>query len=231
MSEAVAQTSPTRGGLFPRLGSALAIAPLGVWTAWHLWENLYAWRGGEAWSERVVSTAITAQGPQYTGNPVSSTLVSILVFAPLLIHLVWGVRRIGMAKPNGYAFFGNATYLLQRVSALGVLAFLAAHVYLARISPALHSPTGHESFDDLAAHMAHHPPTLAVYILGVLGTTYHLANGVYTAAFIHGFAASPKAQQRMRVVSVGLFLVLLGIGWGAVAGLYHFGAPLLPPVD
>lgn len=231
MSEAVVDPTPNQGGLFPRLGSVLAIAPLGVWTAWHLWENLYSWRGASVWSERVVDTTITATGPTYTGNPVSSALVSVVVFAPLLIHLVWGLRRLGMTKPNGYRFFGNAKYVLQRLSALGLLGFIAAHVFLARISPALHSPTGHESFEDLAAHMRHHPPTLVVYLLGVLGTTFHLANGVYTASFIHGLAASPKAQRRMQVFSIALFLLLLGIGWAAVAGLYVAGSDFVPPAD
>lgn len=231
MSEAVAQTSPTPAVVFPRLGSLLAVAPLGVWVAWHLWENLYAWRGDGAWSERVVDTVVTAEGRAYTGNPVSSALVSAVVFAPLLIHLVWGLRRLSMAKPNGYRFFGNLKYVLQRLSALGLLGFIAAHVYLARISPALHSPTGHESFEDLAAHMRHHPPTLAVYLLGVLGTTFHLANGVYTASFIHGLAASPRAQRRTQALSILLFLALLGVGWGAVAGLYEAGVQLVPPVD
>jgi succinate dehydrogenase / fumarate reductase cytochrome b subunit len=231
MSEAVAQPVPTQGVLFPRLGSVLAIAPLGVWVTWHLWENLYAWRGDGAWSERVVNTAVTAEGRAYTGNPVSSALVSLVVFAPLLIHTVWGLRRLAMAKPNGYQFFGNAKYVLQRLSALGLLGFLGAHVYLARISPALHSATGHESFEDLAAHMRHHPPTLVVYILGVVGTTFHLANGLYTASFIHGLAASPRAQQRMQVFSILFFVVLTAIGLGAVAGLFEAGAAFVPPVD
>lgn len=231
MSEAVAETKAPQGGLFPRLGSVLAIAPLGVWTIWHLWENLYAWRGDAAWSERVVDTAVTSEGRVYTGNPVSSALVSVVVFAPLLIHLVWGLRRLGMAKPNGYQFFGNVKYVLQRLSALGLLGFIGAHVYLARINPALHSETGHESFADLAAHMRHHPPTLVVYLLGVLGTTFHLANGIYTASFIHGLAASPRAQRRMQIFSVALFLVLLAIGWAAVAGLFQAGASFDPPAD
>ena len=231
MPEADAQTSPTPGVLFPRLGSMLAIAPLGVWVSWHLWENLYAWRGDGAWSERVVATVITAEGREYTGNPFSAALVSLVVFAPLLIHVVWGLRRLAMAKPNGYRFFGNAKYVLQRVSALGLLGFVGAHVYLARIRPALHSPTGHETFEDLAAHMRHHPPTLVVYLLGVLGTTFHLANGVYTASFIHGIAASPRAQRRMQIFSITLFVVLLTIGWGAVAGLYDAGLQFVPPID
>ncbi len=232
MSEAaVVEARSEKLVLFPRLGSLLAIAPLGTWVVWHLWQNLYAWRGDGAWSEHVVSTSITSEGRVYTGNPIAATAVSVLVFAPLLVHLVWGMRRISMAKPNGYKFFGNVKYVLQRLSAVGVLGFLAAHVYLARISPALHQPTGHESFEDLAAHMAHHPPTLVVYLLGVLGTAFHLANGLYTAAFIHGLAASPKAQRRMQAFSLAFFVLMLGVGWGAVAGLFQQGAAFVPPVD
>ena len=136
-----------------------------------------------------------------------------------------------MTKANGYPFFGNLKYVLQRLSALGLLAFIAAHVYLARIAPALHNPNGHEDFGDLAAHMRHHPPTLIVYILGVLGTAYHLANGIYTASFVHGLAASPKASRRMQVISVLLLIALLGFGWGAVAGLYTAGADFPAPID
>ena len=70
---------------------------------------------------------------------------------------------------------------------------------------------------------------LVVYLLGVLGTTFHLANGVHTASFILGLAASPQAQRRMQALSVALFLLLLGIGWGAVAGLFEAGRQFLPP--
>jgi hypothetical protein len=34
----------------------------------------------------------------------------------------------------------------------------------------------------------------------------------------------------MRAISVALFLLLLGIGWGAVAGLFEAGRRFLPPV-
>lgn len=222
MSEAVAvQVSPPRARWFPRLGSALAIAPLGVWTVWHLWQNFQAARGEEAWSRTVVEGS----------SPMASAVVSFVVFAPLLIHLVWGMRRISIASPNKLPFFGNLKYVLQRLSAVGVLLFLAGHVWLARIHPALTSPSGHEDFADIAAHMRHHPATLVVYILGVLGTAYHLANGVYTAAFIYGLAASPKAQRRMTVASMVLFVLLLGLGWGAVTELFSAGINYAPPVD
>lgn len=222
-----------RGGIYPRLGSALAIAPLGVWTVWHLWENLYVWAGRDAWAEHVTDVRMVDNTATYVGNGLSSWLVSVVVLGPLVIHMLWGLRRLRMTKPNGYKYFGNAKYLLQRLSALGLMGFLGAHIYLARIKPALHNRTGHEDFCDLAGHMRHHPPTLVVYTLGVLGIAYHLANGVYTASFIHGIAASPRASRRMELVSLGLFALLLVFGLGAVAGMYQqaeiFSCPV--PVD
>ncbi len=226
MSEAAVEERPAPAGalLTSRLGSIVALVPLGVWTTWHLWENLWVWSSADdranAWEAHVSRHE----------SPATSALVSALVFAPLILHVLWGLRRIGMTQPNQYRFFGNLKYLLQRLSALGLLAFLAAHVYLARIKPAF-SAAGYETFEDIAAHVRHHPPTLIVYVLGVLGTAYHLANGVYTSAFIYGLAASPRAGRRVQWASVIFFLALLGAGWGALAGLYDAGAQYAPPVD
>lgn len=226
MSEAVAhdQNPPRTGVLTSKLGSVLAIVPLGAWVTWHLWENLWSWADPESraelWEEHV----------SRPGSPGASTLVSVLVFAPLILHTVWGLRRLRITQPNRYPFFGNLKYLLQRLTAVGLFFFLLAHVYLARIKPAL-GPRGYESFEDISAHMRHHPPTLAVYVLGVLGTAYHLANGLYTASFIHGIAASPRAGRRMRVVSVAFFVLLLAFGFGAIAGLFNAGAQYAPPAD
>lgn len=236
MSEAVhgeVEVAASRGGLLPRLGSVLALAPLGVWTVWHLWENLYVWAGREAWAAHVTDVRVVDGTATYVGNGVSSWLVSLVVLGPLMLHTLWGLRRIRMTKPNGYKFFGNAKYLLQRLSALGLMGFLGAHLYLARIKPALSNRTGHEDFCDLAGHMRHHPPTLVVYTLGVIGIAYHLANGVYTAAFINGLAASPRASRQMQVISLTLFAVLLVFGLGSVIGMYQqaevFSCPV--PLD
>ncbi len=220
MSEAAVmhQTGGSQGGILTgRLGSVLAVAPLGTWVAWHLWENLYAWQGAQAWSQRVTEP----------GHAVSEAITLLIVFVPLIIHTVWGIRRLAMTRPNGYRFFGNLKYLLQRLSAIGLFFFIGAHVYLARIHPAFTVASGHEHFADLAREMRT-APTLTVYILGILGTAYHLSNGVYTASFIHGIAASPRAGRWMQVISVVLFILLLTCGWGAVWGLYRAGGALPP---
>lgn len=218
MSEAAVHENPTGSVLFPRLGSVLALAPLGVWTTWHLWQNLVASRSDEAW-----------QHTYFSGSAAGSLVTSLVVFAPLVIHTLWGLRRLKMASVNKYSYFGNLKYIVQRVSAVGLLGFLAAHITLARIKPALNGT--HETFEDLAAHMRHHPPTTMVYVLGVLGTAYHLANGVYTSFFINGLAASPQAARRMQVISLVFFAFLVVVGLGAIAQLYNAGAAFSPPVD
>lgn len=221
MSEVAIQEQGTKGtAVMARLASALAVVPLGAWTTWHLWENLSAWDGADVWQATV----------SQPGTAGTNTLVSVLVFAPLLIHTAWGFTRLRMSKPNHYKYFGNLKYLLQRVSAVGLLAFLVAHVYLARIKPLTHDP-GYETFEDIAAHMRHHPPTLVVYILGVLAVAFHLANGLYTASFIHGFSASRRSQRIVQVISLVFFVFLLAVGWGAIAGLFQGGVAYAPPVD
>jgi hypothetical protein len=64
----MAETKPTVSlGFFPRLGSVLALAPLGLWVCWHLWENLYAVVGEAAWQERVTDRQHPVAGAHALG--------------------------------------------------------------------------------------------------------------------------------------------------------------------
>ena len=77
-------------------------------------------------------------------------------------------------------------------------------------------------------------PTLAVYLLGTLGVSYHLANGLQTAAMGWGvvtsraaleglessvivvFSCSSRRLERASVIVV--FLVPLAMAWSAIYG-------------
>ena len=61
-----------------RLGSALAILPLGVWTIRHLWNNLAAFEGGAAWQ-----TAVT----EYP-HPFAEAITLAVVLLPLAWHII-----------------------------------------------------------------------------------------------------------------------------------------------
>ena len=145
------------------------------------------------------------------------------MFVPILVHTAWGVKRLFSFKPNypQYGHFGNLKYILQRLSAVGVLGFLAAHVGKAFLQPRL---AGHpETFNDIAAYMHHHPLTLVVYLLGTLGVAYHLANGIWSFAFSWGLVASRPALKRFDVITICLFVVFLAMAWGSIYALYQAG--------
>jgi succinate dehydrogenase / fumarate reductase, cytochrome b subunit len=216
MSTTTAQSTSAghRAFISSRLGSILAIAPLGLWVVVHLWHNLAALQGPEAWQSAVT-------GYETTGSLILS---SVVVLAPLAIHTVWGIKRLLISRPNNqrYGFFENFKYLLQRISAIGVFFFILAHLWLAFIHPRFVEGRP-EQFADFAHEMRHDAATLPVYLLGTLGVAYHLANGVYGFAMTWGLAASRASLHKFQQLAMGLFVVLLAMSWAAVFALWSAG--------
>jgi len=216
-STAAASPAEARSSfLRARVASFLAVFPLSVWTFFHLWHALAGFEGADAWQKAMT---------EYP-HPVAEALSGVVVLLPLAIHTVWGVGRLFTSRPNNlrYRTYANLKYVLQRLAALGVLAFLGAHIWLALLHPRV--VEGHpESFADLAQHMHFHPPTLATYVLGVLGVAYHLANGLQTACMGWGVVTSQKGLRRLEGAAMVVFLLLLAMGWGAVYALWAAGAP------
>ncbi len=217
MSEAAASAPKVADGAFlrSRLGSFLAVFPLGVWTLGHLWNNLAAFKGEHAWQ-----TAVT----EYP-HPLAQLVTMIVVLLPLVLHTIWGISRMTQARPNihKYTFFGNLKYIVQRLSAIGLMLFLGAHIWLAMLHPRF--VEGHpEPFHHIAEQMRNHTPTLMVYILGTLGVAYHLANGLHTFAMGWGLVVSRRALKKFDIGVIALFLVFLAMGWGVIYALWSAGA-------
>jgi succinate dehydrogenase / fumarate reductase, cytochrome b subunit len=222
MSSATSPTSPTvspalarSSFLRARLASFLAVFPLSVWTFFHLWHALSGFQGADEWQ-----AALT----EYP-HPVAEALTGVVVLLPLAIHTVWGIGRLLSSRPNNvrYRLYGNLKYLLQRLAGLGVLLFLGAHLWLALLKPRI--VEGHaESFADLAEHMHFHGPTLATYILGILAVAFHTANGLQSAGMSWGVVTSQKGLRRLEGAALLVFVLLLGMGWGAVYALWAAGA-------
>jgi succinate dehydrogenase / fumarate reductase cytochrome b subunit len=198
-----------------RLASALGIFPLGVWTVLHLWNNLSAFQGKEAWESAVT---------EYP-HPFAQAVAGVLVLLPIAIHAVWGVGRLASSRPNNvrYGFYANLKYLLQRLSALGLLLFLGAHLWRALLHPRL--VDGHaEAFVDIAQEMHVNRPTLVVYVLGTLAVAYHLANGAQSFCMGWGIVSTQRGLRRLEGVALTLFVLLLVMSWGAIYALYAAGA-------
>ena len=203
-----------RSFLRSRLGSLLAVMPLGVWTVAHLWNNLSAFKGPAAWQADVT---------EYR-HPLAFFASGVIALLPLVLHTVWGIGRILSAQPNNvkYTFFPNIKYALQRLSAIGVMFFLGAHIWLALLQPRI--TTGRpEAFADIAHEMHHHTPTLVVYLLGTLGVAYHLANGLQSFAMGWGIVVSRRALKKLDLGVYLMFFVLLAMSWGTVYALWDAG--------
>jgi succinate dehydrogenase / fumarate reductase cytochrome b subunit len=216
MASSISPADARWGFLQARLGSALAILPLGAWTLVHLWHNLAAYRSPAAWEAAVT---------EYP-HPFAEALVAVVVLVPLGIHTAWGIARLATSRPNNvsYRFYGNLKYGLQRIAAIGVLLFLGAHLWLAMIHPRV--VLGHpEPFADIAQQMHFHKPTLVVYVLGTLGVSYHLANGALTFCMGWGIVSSRRALRRLEWIAILFFGVLLAMSWGAIWALWAAGAP------
>jgi succinate dehydrogenase / fumarate reductase cytochrome b subunit len=203
-----------RDFLLARLGSLFAILPLGVWTLNHLWNQLAAYDSPEAWE-----TSVTGHS-----SPASTALTFAVVLVPLLWHTAWGIGRMLRSRPDvRVTWFSNLRYIVQRLSAIGLLFFLGAHLYLAWFEPRFLQ--GHaELFPDISRQMRFHTPTLVVYLLGVLAIAYHLANGLWSFLSMGWGAMVSKAGIAwLERFALLFFFVLLAIGWAAVYGLYVGG--------
>jgi len=197
-----------------RLGSLLSILPLGVWTVNHLWDNLSAFSGKRAWEAAVENHP----------HPVAHGLTLLLVLLPLVLHTAWGLRRLRSSGANigRYSTYGNLKYLLQRITAVGLIGFLGAHLWLAMIKPRL-LEGGPEPFEEIAREMRFHGPTFWVYVIGTMAVAFHLGNGITSFAWTWGLAAGRRSLQRVDRLAVATFLVLLAFSWATIYALYEAG--------
>ncbi|HEV8376792.1 MAG TPA: hypothetical protein VGR38_11245 [Candidatus Polarisedimenticolia bacterium] len=70
------------------------------------------------------------------------------------------------------------------------------------------------------------PRTFAVYTLGILGTAYHLANGLWTFCLTWGFSVSRSSQRWLTSASMALFGLLFLLGMNNVLGFLGRGVRL-----
>jgi succinate dehydrogenase / fumarate reductase cytochrome b subunit len=201
-----------RGLTQKQVMSLLGVVPLGVYVVAHLWTNLYALGGAEPFDAALKSSR---------AHPAFLLLEIFGLGVPILIHAGIGLQLMRKARPNNarYGTLRNLKFSLQRLSALGVLLFIAAHVAKARVQPAMAGTT--ETWQGMHAALSE-PATLAVYVLGLLGVSFHLANGLWGTALTLGVTVSPAAQRWMERVSIAVFLGLLTMSALAIVGFRPF---------
>ena len=156
-----------------------------------------------------------------------------LIFIPILFHAIVGVWIVagGMPNTHQYPYQANYRYTLQRVT--GVIAFFFIGIHVFHMHGWFHAevwmknvvePLGGAQFrpfnaTSTAGEALQGVVILIIYVIGLLSTVFHLANGIWTMGITWGVWTSEKAQARA-LKACGVFGVLLaGVGLGAIYGM------------
>ncbi|AXI40279.1 succinate dehydrogenase [Bacillaceae bacterium ZC4] len=188
-----------------RLHSLLGVVPIGVFLIQHLTVNHFATRGEEAFNNAA----------HFMENlPFRYFLEIFVIFLPLLYHAIYGIYIAFTAKSNvgRFGYFRNWMFLLQRVTGIITLVFIAWHVWETRIAAMF----GAEVNFDMMESILSNPVSLVLYIVGVLSAIFHFSNGLWSFAVSWGITVTPKSQLVSTYVTIGIFVLLSIVGLRAI---------------
>jgi succinate dehydrogenase / fumarate reductase cytochrome b subunit len=194
-----------------RLHSLLGLLPIGAFLVFHLWENSQSRLGADHYNREVAGVL---QGLNYL-----PLLELLLIALPLLFHAGYGVVIAHQGRPElgRYPYLRNWLYWLQRLTGLGILAFLLLHVGLTRIQGMREPAIRADLYGHMQALLAQ-PWMFAVYLMGLLLSVFHLANGLWSMAIAWGLTTSPRAQARFGYACGALGLLLAALGLHGLVG-------------
>ncbi|PLT32347.1 succinate dehydrogenase cytochrome b558 subunit [Bacillus sp. V5-8f] len=184
-----------------RLHSLLGVIPVGVFLIQHLVVNSYGLRGEEAFNNAA----------NFMGSlPFRLLLETVVIYLPLLFHAVYGIYIAFTAKNNvgRYGYFRNWMFMLQRLTGIITLVFVVWHLWETRIQAALGTHVDFQMMENILSN----PFMLWFYIIGIVSTTFHFANGLWSFAVSWGLTVSPKSQRISTYVTLVIFVALSALG-------------------
>ncbi len=212
---AAAHAEPSTSYLLDKLHSLSGIVPIGAFLAEHFWSNSYALVSVEKYDQ--VSQELQT-------IPWRLPVEMAFIWLPLLFHGVYGIYIWKSGRSNAWAhpWMANWLYTLQRWSGIVAFVFIGWHLYTERWLT-----HGRSSYAGVAASMRH-PWYVAIYIVGVVASSFHLGNGLWNFSCKGGIAGTPEAQKMAgwlgAVVAVTFSLVGIAIVIGFRTGAmpFHF---------
>jgi succinate dehydrogenase / fumarate reductase, cytochrome b subunit len=188
-----------------RLHSLLGVIPVSLFLVQHLVVNSFATRGESAFNE-------AAKFMEHL--PFRYFLEIFVIFLPLLFHAIYGLYIAFTAKNNvsNYGYFRNWMFFLQRISGIVTLIFVTWHVWETRVQAAFGAEVNYE----MMANIVDNPAMLAFYIVGILSTVFHFANGLWSFCVSWGITVSPRSQQVFTYVTMLIFVALSIVGIRAI---------------
>ena len=188
-----------------RLHSLLGVIPIGLFLMQHLVVNHFATGGAESFNKAA----------DFMGNlPFRIVLETVIIYLPILFHAIYGLYIAFTAKNNAgkYSYFRNWMFLLQRVSGVITLIFITWHVWQTRVAAAFGAHVNYDMMADILSS----PFMLVFYLIGVISTIFHFANGLWSFLVSWGITVSPRSQVISTYFTIGVFVVLTIVGVRAI---------------
>lgn len=186
-----------RSFVLRKLHSFIGIFPLSLFMAWHLFVNSFLGQGAAQFN----SVVVALHKIPYLWA------VEIILLGCFLLHVIYGFYIIITAKNNiaSYGYVRSWMFLLQRVTAIIIIVFLAYHVIVLRLSG---MEVNYQSIREVLSN----PSQLAILLIGGGATILHLANGLSTFLISWGITVGQRAQKFFAYGAVLVFLVFALMG-------------------
>ncbi|PLR79594.1 succinate dehydrogenase [Bacillus canaveralius] len=187
--------------VYRRLHSLLGVIPVGLFLIQHLTVNHFATGGEESFNNAAHFME---------SLPFRIFLEVFLIYLPLLFHAIYGLYIAFTANNNvsRFGYFRNWMFMLQRVSGVITLIFVAWHVWETRVAAAFGAQVNYEMMENILAN----PLMFWFYVAGVISTVFHFANGLWSFFVSWGITVSPRSQRISTYVTLGVFIALSIIG-------------------
>jgi succinate dehydrogenase / fumarate reductase, cytochrome b subunit len=178
-----------------RLHSLLGVIPVGLFLMQHMVVNQFATGGEESFNKAAAFMEHL---------PFRYLLETFVIFLPLLFHAIYGLYIAFTAKNNAsrYGFFRNWMFLLQRVSGVITLIFITWHVWETRVAAAFGSEVNFQMMENILSN----PFMFWFYVIGVISTTFHFANGLWSFLVSWGITVTPRSQVISTYVTIVIFI-------------------------
>lgn len=185
-----------------RLHSLLGVIPIGIFVIQHLIINHFA----------VYSAGSFNKAAAFIHDlPFRPLLEWIIIYLPILFHAILGVYIVFVTKNNvtRYGFFRNWMFYLQRITGIITLIYIAVHIWQTTVQIVFFNA---DLNFDLMESLLTNPAMFWFYIVGLISTTFHFANGLWSFFVSFGITQSPKSQKVVTYLTVLVFLALSYVG-------------------
>jgi succinate dehydrogenase / fumarate reductase cytochrome b subunit len=214
----------SRTFILRKLHQLSGIFPLGIFLVEHFYTNSKALTGAGDFNHAV---------RDLQSIPYIIFVETIGIFIPLLYHAVYGLVITVEARPNNlaYPYPRNWFYLIQRITGIILFFFITFHVLNFRFGliPGLnetsvaHAPD--EAFN-IVAREFRMVPIFIVYMIGIVATVWHFANGIWLFLVDWGITIGERAQRLTGYACIGFGVVLLLVGVNAAVAFIRQGGLL-----